>query len=125
MPIVPQSQARPIRGMFVFVAVLILAVALLRAVGLITEWLWFQEVEYQTVFIVTLLAKIKTGALFGAGICILLAANLLIALRLSRNPLYEAQPGVGPFGIPTTLLEPSRRSTTTGRRRRTSRPCPR
>jgi len=94
------------RGMIIFVAALVLFIIFLRIIGLITDWLWFQEVGYQTIFTVTLLAKIKTGALFGVGFFILLYGNLLIALRLSRIPLFGDQAGAGAFGIPYREMEP-------------------
>ncbi len=75
----PQSQMRQIKGVILFIAVMVLFMIFLRIIGLITEWFWFQEVGYQTIFTVTLLAKIKTGALFGAGFFIILCGNLLIA----------------------------------------------
>ena len=81
MTVIHTPQARPMRGMIVFVAALVLFIVFLRIIGLITDWFWFQEVGYQTIFTVTLLAKIKTGALFGAGFFILLYGNLLIALQ--------------------------------------------
>ena len=61
---------------------------------------------YQTIFTVTLLAKIKTGALFGAGFFIILCGNLLIALRLSRAPLFGDQAGAAGFRIPLQEMEP-------------------
>ena len=106
MTVIHTPQARPMRGMIIFVAALVLFIIFLRIIGLITDWFWFQEVGYQTIFTVTLLAKIKTGALFGAGFFILLYGNLLIALRLSRIPLFGDQAGAGAFGIPYREMEP-------------------
>ena len=93
------------KGMILFIAALVLLIVFLRIIGLITEWFWFQEVGYQTIFTVTLLAKIKTGALFGAGFFIILCGSLLIALRLSREPLFGDQAGDG-FDIPMQEMEP-------------------
>ncbi len=106
MTIIRTPQARPMRGMIIFVAALVLFIVFLRIIGLITDWFWFQEVGYQTIFTVTLLAKIKTGALFGAGFFIILYGNLLIALSLSRIPLFGDQAGAGAFGIPHREMEP-------------------
>ena len=89
---IPQSQMRQMKGVIFFIAGMVLMTAFLRIIGLITEWFWFEEVGYQTVFTVTLLTKIKTGALFGAGFFIIFCGNLLIALRLSETPLF-AEPG--------------------------------
>jgi len=100
----PKAQARQMKGMLIFVAVLVLFIVLMRIIGLITEWFWFQEVGYETIFTVTLLAKIKTGALFGAGFFLVLYANLLIAVRLSREPLFSDP--TGGFGLPLREMEP-------------------
>ncbi|PJC73309.1 MAG: hypothetical protein CO013_07140, partial [Syntrophobacterales bacterium CG_4_8_14_3_um_filter_58_8] len=89
----PQTQVRQMKGVILFVAVLVLFMILMQIIGLITEWFWFQEVGYQTIFTVTLLTKIKTGALFGAGFFLILYGSLLIALRLSRKPLFGDQAG--------------------------------
>jgi len=99
------GQAKPMRGMFFVIAALVLLMVFLRIIGLITDWFWFQEVGYQTVFTVTLWAKIKTGALFGAGFFIILAANLLTAFRLSRIPLFGDQGAA--FGAPLREMEPA------------------
>jgi hypothetical protein len=99
----PQGQPRQIRTTLIFVAAFALLIAILRLVGLLTEWFWFQEVGYQTIFTTTLLAKIKTGALFGVGFCILLFGNLWLAHRLSVNPLYGDQ--AGGFSAPFPNLE--------------------
>ncbi|MCX5822222.1 MAG: UPF0182 family protein, partial [Deltaproteobacteria bacterium] len=89
----PQTQARQMKGVILFVAGLVLFMILMRIIGLITEWFWFQEVGYQTIFTVTLLTKIKTGALFGVGFFLILYSSLLIALRLSREPLFGYEAG--------------------------------
>ena len=100
----PRAQARPMRGMIVFITALVLLIAVLRVIGLLTDWFWFQEVGYQTVFTVTLWAKIKTGALFGAGFFIFLYANLLAAFSLSKVPLFGDQTAA--FGNPIREMEP-------------------
>ena len=101
----PKAQARQMKGMLVFVAALVLFVVLLRIIGLITDWFWFQEVGYETIFTVTLLAKIKTGALFGVGFFLVLYVNLLIAMRLSRKPLFGDP--AGGFALPFREMEPA------------------
>ena len=100
----PHRQTRQMKGMIFFIAALVLLVVFLRIIGLITEWFWFQEVGYQQIFTVTLLAKIKTGLLFGAVFFLILYGSLLIALRLSREPLFGDQ--AGSFDIPLRQMEP-------------------
>jgi uncharacterized protein len=101
----PKAQARQMKGMVVFIAALVLFVVLLRIIGLITDWFWFQEVGYETIFSVTLLAKIKTGALFGVGFFLILYVNLLIAMRLSKKPLFGDP--AGGFALPFREMEPA------------------
>ncbi|MFH1911483.1 MAG: UPF0182 family protein, partial [Pseudomonadota bacterium] len=100
----PHPQTRKMKGMILFIAALVLLVVFLRIIGLITDWFWFQEVGYQQIFTVTLLAKIKTGFLFGAVFFLILYGSLLIALRLSREPLFGDQ--AGSFDIPLRQMEP-------------------
>jgi uncharacterized membrane protein (UPF0182 family) len=102
----PQSQIRQMKGVIIFIAAMVLLMIFLRIVGLITDWFWFQEVGYQTIFTVTLLAKIKAGALFGAAFFIILCGNLLIALRMSRAPLFGDQWGAAGFRIPLQEMGP-------------------
>jgi uncharacterized membrane protein (UPF0182 family) len=100
----PHAQPKPLKGIIIAISALVLFTIFLRIVGLITEWFWFQEVGYQTIFTVTLLAKIKTGTLFGVGFFIILYGNLLIAFGLSRNPLFGDQ--AGGFALPIREMEP-------------------
>jgi uncharacterized membrane protein (UPF0182 family) len=100
----PHAQPKPMKGIIIAISALVLFTIFLRIVGLITEWFWFQEVGYQTIFTVTLLAKIKTGTLFGVGFFIILYGNLLIAFGLSRNPLFGDQ--AGGFALPIREMEP-------------------
>ena len=102
----PKSQIRQMKGVIFFIAVMVLLTAFLRIIGLITEWFWFQEVGYQTIFTVTLLTKIKTGALFGVLFFIIFCGNLLIALRLSRSPLFGYEGNVAGFKIPLQEMGP-------------------
>ena len=101
----PKAQARQMKGMLIFIAALVIFIIFLRIIGLITDWFWYQEVGYETIFTVTLLAKIKTGALFGAGFFLVLYVNLLIAMRLSREPLFGDP--AGGFGLPFREMEPA------------------
>lgn len=101
----PKTQARQMKGTFGFIALLALFVILFRIIGLVTDWFWFQEVGYETIFTVTLLAKIKTGALFGAGFFLILYVNLWIAIRMSREPLFGEI--TGGIELPIGELKPA------------------
>ncbi len=91
-------------GMVFFIAALVFMLLLTKAVAMLTDWFWFQEVGYQTVFNITMFAKLKTGALFGILFFFILYANTLIALRFSEHPLF-ADPA-GAFPLPFREMEP-------------------
>ena len=40
----PKAQARQMKGMLIFIVALVLFISLLRIIGLITDWFWYQEV---------------------------------------------------------------------------------
>jgi hypothetical protein len=68
-------------------------------VGLITDWLWFQEVSYETVFTVTLWAQLKMTLLFGVAFFIIFYGNLYAAARLSSR--YRMVERAGSIHIPS------------------------
>lgn len=63
-------------------AVLILLTVLGRLVDLWTDWLWFSEVKYTSVFGGLLRTKILLFLLFGLGMAAFIGANLYLAYRL-------------------------------------------
>ena len=87
-----------------FVAAFVLLTFFLRIIGLITDWFWFQEVGYTKIFTITLLAKIKTAALFGMGFFVLFYLNLWLALRLSGESRFTDS--MGPFAVPLRDIAP-------------------
>ena len=100
----PRSQIRQMRGVLLFVAAFVLLTFFLRIIGLITDWFWFQEVGYTKIFTITLLAKIKTAALFGMGFFVLFYFNLWLALRLSGESRFTDS--MGPFAVPLRDIAP-------------------
>ncbi|MGD0277072.1 MAG: UPF0182 family protein, partial [Syntrophales bacterium] len=68
-------------------------------VGLITDWLWFQEVSYENVFTITLWAQLKMALLFGVAFFIIFYGNLYAAARLSSR--YQMVERVGSIHIPS------------------------
>ncbi|MDI6891370.1 MAG: UPF0182 family protein [Actinomycetota bacterium] len=66
-----------------FLLLLFILASLGRVVYLYTEWLWFKEVGFTSVFWVTLLSKLKLALAFGIFFFILLYGNILIARRLA------------------------------------------
>jgi hypothetical protein len=73
-------------GLVIAFAILFAAVALaIAGVNLYTDWLWFQEVHYGTVFATILKTRVMLGLCVGAGMFILLAVNIFMADFLSRT----------------------------------------
>src|SRR4030095_12926301 len=48
-----------------------------------TDWLWFQQLGYQTVFTTTLFTKVALGAAVGLITAVFIWLNFKLALRLS------------------------------------------
>ena len=71
------------RYRLLLLAVVPLAVLLPAGAGLYTNWLWFQQLGYQTVFTTTLGAKAWLGAAVGLITAALIWLNFKLALRLS------------------------------------------
>ncbi|MDD5232803.1 MAG: UPF0182 family protein, partial [Syntrophales bacterium] len=90
MPIIRQS-GRPFggaAGMAVAIAAVLLLMTFWRIIGFVTDWFWYQEVGYETVFITTYLAQLKTGAFFGFLFFLIFYGNLFIANRLSQKTFF-------------------------------------
>src|SRR5215468_9160120 len=77
---VPQ---RRFRFRLLLLAVVPLAIALPAGAGLYTNWLWFQQLGYQSVFTTTLGAKVGLGAAVLMITAALIWLNFKLALRLS------------------------------------------
>ena len=87
---------------------LILAIALFAGVPaaaeFYTDWLWFQEVGYEKVFIRSLTAQSLVATSTGVIVFALLAMNLLVALRSLRpRPFMIATPQ----GPQTVMMDPA------------------
>ncbi|HPL62796.1 MAG TPA: UPF0182 family protein [Syntrophales bacterium] len=90
MPIIRQS-SRPFggaAGMAAAIAAVLLLMTFWRIIGFVTDWFWYQEVGYETVFITTYLAQLKTGAFFGFLFFLIFYGNLFIANRLSQKTFF-------------------------------------
>ena len=83
----------PIRLIYALIA-LLLVVALPSLAELYTEWLWFGETGYQSVFLKSLAAKGLIGALAFVPAFLFLLGNLRLALRGFTKP-YVVFPGGG------------------------------
>ena len=97
---------KPPRG---FILALVLGGLLLvfwRLTGLITDWFWFQEVGYESVFTVSLVAQLKAAALFGIPYFLFFYLNLIAANHLApkfqvlgEGDTIDVTPAKKPFGI--------------------------
>ena len=83
----------PMRFAYLLIA-LLLVVALPSLAELYTEWLWFGETGYQSVFLKTLAAKGLIGAAMFLPAFLFLLGNLRLALRGFTKP-YVLFPGGG------------------------------
>ncbi len=82
----------------VVIALIALAVIFGGAiVGLYTDWLWFKDLNYGTVFSTILLTRLKIGLLFGFLFFLVIYGNLWYARRIAPPP--------SPMGIEAQLTE--------------------
>ncbi len=68
-----------------------LVIILPMFVGMYTDWLWFQQLGFQTVFTTTYFTKAALGAAVGLITAIFIWMNLKIALRLSPETSHVAR----------------------------------
>jgi uncharacterized protein len=80
---VPSNRRRWFRLRLLLPAVAALVVALPTGAELYTDWLWFQQLGYQTIFTTTLGAKAGLGAAVWLITAALIWLNFKLALRLS------------------------------------------
>ncbi len=92
----------PTKLIFALLAILLL-VTLPSVAEIFTEWLWFGEVGYQSVFVKSLTTKGLLGLLAFVGTFAVLFANLRLSVRGPTRP-YTVFPGGG--DIQPIVLEP-------------------
>ena len=90
-PGTPLPPLRKAMGVLILIAGFILLTILWRAVEMITDWFWFQEVGYQKVFTVTFLTQMKVAAIFGIAFFVIFYLNLFLASRLSSRGYWVDQ----------------------------------
>ena len=83
--------------------VLLLFTVIPSVVDLLTEWFWFGEVDYRSIFVLTLTTKASVGGLVFLVALAALAFNFRLALRRITRP-YTLFPGGG--DIPPVVLTP-------------------
>lgn len=80
--------------MVLIIAVLLAMVGFFETARLITDWFWFQEVGYEKVFWVSLLAKLTVGGIIGAIFLVLFGGNLYLAEKIARKNSYSDYMGM-------------------------------
>ena len=68
--------------MIVLAAVFLLFTLFDRVIDIWTDWLWFDEVKYRSVFSGILSTRLTLFTLFGLGMALFVAVNLYLAYRL-------------------------------------------
>ena len=68
-----------------FFAAIVLLSLVWRGVEMLTDWWWFQEVGYESVFWITFLTQMKMAALFGLAFFVIFYLNLFLANRFSKQ----------------------------------------
>ena len=99
----PAKRLGQTKGIVIFVLALLLFMILTKMIYLFTDWLWFLEVGYQTVFKVIMTAKITTGLTFGIVFFAVLYASSAIAIRFSEDPIFADS--TGGFPLPFKGME--------------------
>ena len=79
------------KGLLVIIVLAVLFFGFWRTTGLFSDWLWFQEVGYESVFTVSLFAQMKAAAFFGIPYFLFFFLNLFLANRLA--PQFQVHEG--------------------------------
>ena len=76
-----------------------------QILGLYTDWLWFREVQFTSVFVTVLRTHVLLGVVTGAAFLLILYGNVILARRLApREALVAAEDAPG---LPSPeILEP-------------------
>jgi uncharacterized membrane protein (UPF0182 family) len=83
------------RALFLLAAVF-LVTSLPSMAEFYTDWLWFQEVGFEHVFLKSLSARAMTGLLVGAAVFAILWLNLRVSLRQLRRREFTISTPEGP-----------------------------
>jgi uncharacterized membrane protein (UPF0182 family) len=81
--------------------------ALLSAAGIYTDWLWFDQLGYEEVFLTEIVGQVVAFVLGFAVTSLLVGVGLALAWR--TRPIYLKLPGASPFQAYQTLLESLRK----------------
>jgi uncharacterized membrane protein (UPF0182 family) len=81
----PRPQMSNPRGLILFFVLFVVLILSWKIIYLVTDWFWFLETGYESLFVKTLLTQIKMAVLFGSAYFICFWGNLYLALRLSSK----------------------------------------
>lgn len=73
------------RKHFILIGMFLLFLAIHNAVPLYTDWLWFKEVGFRSIFTTTIIAKLEMFSIFGLGFFVIFYGSLLFAKRHAPN----------------------------------------
>jgi len=93
-------------GMPLLLLLLLLGTAIPAMVEFYTDWLWYQEVGFQQVFVRTLTARAATSMLTGLAVFAILSVNLRLAVRSLRSRSFTITTPEGPrvISVDTTRI---------------------
>jgi uncharacterized protein len=104
----PGNPDKVAKNLWVFIIIIALIAIFWKTAGLITDWFWFQEVGYEQVFTVTLMAKLLVALISGGVFFLIFYANLYLANRMSdRVKLiwHEGAIALPPFEVDARSLK--------------------
>jgi hypothetical protein len=90
------ARVRGLTWLFLVLAGLVLLSTGDQIVGFYTDWLWFHEVQFTSVFVTVLQAQILLGVVTGAAFFLIFYGNVILARRLaSRDVLVAVEDTTG------------------------------
>jgi uncharacterized membrane protein (UPF0182 family) len=100
------ARSRRFKAVILVATLFILVTIVPTMVGLVTDWLWFREVGYQTVFTTALTTKLGLFVAVGIIAYVFLALNVRLARSgPSRVPvLWRVSPELPPVDIASSLM---------------------
>ena len=101
----PQRRVSPLSIAFGILGVIVFV--LVSAAGIYTDWLWFEQLNFEVVFFTQILGQIIAFLIGFALMAVIVAAGLLSAWR--SRPVYLKMPEASPFQAYQQLIENLRR----------------
>jgi uncharacterized protein len=80
-----------------------LAFVLVSAAGVYTDWLWFRQLQFESVFITQILSQVVSFLAGFVTMAVVVGVGLMLAWR--SRPIYLRMPDESPFQIYQQLLE--------------------